>query len=137
MNAAASSLGSHGSSALDQGGAFMAKYLADLQCDHTSASRRWFARLLWRAFPGPSEHEVAQQASRALGVSPRAVTYWLRGQNSAALQYVTATMLIAGLELALGTMAAGEPLGQRDDGSSKCGERSAAHGTTCGAASRR
>lgn len=137
MTATASSLGSHGFPARDQGGAFRMNNLANLHGDHTSASRRWFARLLWRAFPGPSEHEVAQQASRALGVSPRAVTYWLRGQNSAALQYVTATMLIAGLELALGTMAAGEPQGQRNDGSSRCGERSGVPSGTCEGASRR
>lgn len=78
------------------------KNLAHSTDDHARASRRWFAALLWRAFPGASEREVAEKAARALDVNPRTVIYWLRCENSAALQYVTAVMMIAGVELALG-----------------------------------
>lgn len=78
------------------------KSFSDNRFDHATASRRWFAALLWRAFPGPSENVVAEAAARALGVTPRQVRNWLRCENSAALQYVTAVMLIAGVEIAIG-----------------------------------
>lgn len=78
------------------------KNLAGSGLDHADASRRWFAALLWRAFPGRSENDVAAKAARALDVSPRQVRNWLRGENSAALHYVTAVMLIAGVEIVVG-----------------------------------
>jgi hypothetical protein len=67
-----------------------------------AASRRWFAGLLWRAFPSPSEHELAVKAARVLDVSPRQVRNWLRCEHDASLRYVTAVMVIAGAEIVLG-----------------------------------
>lgn len=67
--------------------------------DAVAASRRWFAALLWRAFPSPSERELAEKAARVLEVSPRQVRNWLRCEHSAAWHYVAAVMAIAGVEL--------------------------------------
>lgn len=72
--------------------------------DHTEASRRWFAALLWRAFPARSERELASVAARALDVSPRQVVNWLRGEHDASLRYVTAVLAIAGAEVVFGAM---------------------------------
>ena len=73
---------------------------------HASASRRWFAALLWRAFPSRSEHDLAEKAARALGVSPRQVRNWLRQDNDASLRYVTAVLLIAGAEVVFANLEA-------------------------------
>lgn len=70
--------------------------------DHATASRRWFAGLLWRAFPSASEHELSHKAARVLDVSPRQVVNWLRCEHDASLRYVTAVMAIAGAEVVLG-----------------------------------
>lgn len=67
--------------------------------DHRSASRRWFAALLWRAFPAPSEHDLSLKAARVLDVSPRQVRNWLGGHHDAGLSYVLAVMAIAGAEV--------------------------------------
>lgn len=83
-------------------GGNMRKNLAENACDHEKASRRWFAAMLWRAFPSPSEHDLSVKAARVLDVSPRQVKNWLRCQNDASLKYVTAVALIAGVELGLG-----------------------------------
>jgi hypothetical protein len=69
--------------------------------DHAAASRRWFAALLWRAFPAPSERALREKAARALGVSERQVSNWLRCEHDASLRHVTAVILIAGAEAAL------------------------------------
>ena len=66
--------------------------------DHASASRRWFRNMLFRAFPSPSEHDLANKAARVLDVSPRQVKNWLREENDASLRYVTAVMMLAGAE---------------------------------------
>lgn len=66
--------------------------------DHAAASRKWFAAMLWRAFPARSENELANTAARALDVSPRQVKNWLRCEHDASLRYVTAVMLLAGAE---------------------------------------
>lgn len=66
--------------------------------DHAASSRRWFAALLWRAFPSASENQLAETAARALDVSPRQVKNWLRCEHDASLRYVTAVMLLAGVE---------------------------------------
>lgn len=66
--------------------------------DHAAASRKWFAAMLWRAFPARSENELADTAARALDVSPRQVKNWLRCEHDASLRYVTAVMLLAGAE---------------------------------------
>lgn len=73
--------------------------------DHKSASRRWFAALLWRAFPSPSEGDLADKAARVLDVSPRQVRNWLRCENDAGVSYVTAVMAIAGAEVVFGRIA--------------------------------
>lgn len=75
------------------------KNLAHSEADHVSASRRAFAALLWRAFPSPSEADLANKAARVLEVSPRQVKNWLRCENSAAWHYVAAVMTIAGAEI--------------------------------------
>ena len=64
-----------------------------------STARRAFAALLWRAFPSPSENEVANKAARVLDVTPRQVRNWLRCENSAAFHYVAAVMAVAGAEI--------------------------------------
>lgn len=64
-------------------------------------SRRWFAALLWRAFPSPSERDLAEKAARVLDVSPRQVRNWLRCEHSAAFHYVAAVMVIAGAEIVM------------------------------------
>ncbi len=66
------------------------------------SSGRWFANLLWRAFPAPSEHELAEKAARALDVSPRQVKNWLRCEHSPAWKYVSAVLLISGAEIVFG-----------------------------------
>lgn len=80
----------------------MRKNLAGNFGDHERASRRWFAGLLWRAFPAASENELAGRAAKVLNVSERQVRNWLRGENDASLKYVTAVALIAGVEIGLG-----------------------------------
>lgn len=67
--------------------------------EYARAPRRFFRNLLWRAFPAPSDNERAENASRALGVSPRQVKNWLAEENDASLRYVCATLAIAGAEI--------------------------------------
>lgn len=69
--------------------------------DQVAASRQFFAALLWRAFPSPSEHDLAQKAGRVLDVSPRQVQNWLRWEHSAAFHHVAKVMAIAGAEIVL------------------------------------
>ncbi|WP_443069334.1 hypothetical protein [Sulfitobacter sp. EhC04] len=75
------------------------KNLARTGRDQAEASRKWFAALLWRAFPTHSEADLALRAARVLDVSPRQVTNWLRCNNDASLRYVMAVMAIAGAEV--------------------------------------
>ena len=75
------------------------KNLAETSGDNISSARRAFAALLWRAFPSPSEHDLANKAARVLDVSPRQVTNWLRCENSAAVHYFLAVAAIAGAEI--------------------------------------
>ena len=49
--------------------------------DFREASRREDAIKLERAFPGHCQQAIAEKASRALGVSPRMVVYWLKLEN--------------------------------------------------------
>ncbi len=69
---------------------------------HRTRSRKWFAGMLWRAFPAESERGVAQRAAPVLDVSERQVINWLRCDHDAALSYVTAVLVIAGAETVLG-----------------------------------
>ncbi len=66
---------------------------------HPKASRRWFAALLWRAFPSRSAGDLAERAAPVLGVSTRQVRNWLDGEHSAALPHVLAVIAIAGAEV--------------------------------------
>lgn len=75
------------------------KILATSKGDTVSSSRKAFANLLWRAFPSPSEHDLANKAARVLDVSPRQVKNWLRCDNSAAVHYFFAVAAIAGAEM--------------------------------------
>lgn len=63
---------------------------------HKTTSRRWFAALLWKAFPAKSEREVARRAAPVLDVSERQVINWLRCENDAGVSYVTAVLILAG-----------------------------------------
>jgi hypothetical protein len=57
------------------------KYLAKSNGDFRDASRREDSRKLQIAFDGPSQSAIAEKASRALGVSPRQIVYWLKCDN--------------------------------------------------------
>ena len=72
-----------------------------LNGQHKNMSRKWFAALLWRAFPAASNTEVARLGAPVLGVSERQIINWLNCENDAALSYVTAVMVLAGVECAL------------------------------------
>lgn len=81
-------------------GGYALKNLAQNKVDQEgTASRRFFAAMLWRAFPGPSENAVAKKAHRALGVSERQVKNWLRCENSAPVNAVLSVLAIAGAEI--------------------------------------
>jgi hypothetical protein len=83
----------------DQSGVSIMKNPAEKGIDHIAASRRAFAALLWRAFPSPSEHDLAEKAARVLDVSPRQVKNWLRCEHSAAVHHFLAVAAVAGAEV--------------------------------------
>lgn len=60
------------------------------------ATRRFFAAALWRAFPSPSEHDLALKAAAVLNVSPRQVQNWLRCEHSASSHHFAAIARCAG-----------------------------------------
>jgi hypothetical protein len=60
--------------------------------------RRWFANLLWRAFPGHSAREKAVAAAPVLGLSVKQVENLLNGQHDAKLGTILAVLAIAGAE---------------------------------------
>ncbi len=68
------------------------------------AEREWFARLLWKAFPeATSADEVAALAAEVLSgtgrpVTARAVTNWLRCENTPHFRYVLPLLAMAGSE---------------------------------------
>ena len=61
--------------------------------------RRWFADLLWTAFPSRSANDLARTAAPVLGVSTRQVRYWLEEANDAPVRHVVAVLAIAGAEI--------------------------------------
>lgn len=63
--------------------------------------REWFRDLLWRAFPGRSDRDVAVRASRVLGVSARQIQHWLQCENDPGWSHVAAVLVIAGFESAM------------------------------------
>lgn len=73
-----------------------------LSCEETE--RRWFADLLWQAFPeAQSEHELADIVAEVLTtdrreVHPRTVRNWLRGENAPHFRYVLPVIGLAGAE---------------------------------------
>lgn len=57
------------------------KHLAKSNGAFREESRREDAGLLRRAFWGRTQQAIADNAARALGVSPRQVIYWLHLEN--------------------------------------------------------
>lgn len=57
------------------------KHLAKSNAAFREQSRRDDARNLRRAFDGPTQTAIAQKGSKALGVSPRQIIYWMQCQN--------------------------------------------------------
>lgn len=49
--------------------------------DFRKASRREDARKLRAAFDGPTQSAMANKGSRALGVSPRQIIYWMQCEH--------------------------------------------------------
>lgn len=68
------------------------------------SARKWFAELLWVAFPGETEHQVCLAAAPVLEVSEKSVQNWLRCQNDAPVGVVAKTMLVAGAEVVFQTI---------------------------------
>lgn len=77
------------------------KFPANTTDGNVFSSRKAFASLLWRAFPSPSEHDLARKASRVLDVSERQVKNWLHCDHSAPIQHFFAVAAIAGAEIIL------------------------------------
>jgi hypothetical protein len=74
------------------------------QLSPVDAEREWFARVLWKAFPeATSADEVAALAAEVLSrdgrpVTARAVTNWLRCENTPHFRYVLPLLAMAGSE---------------------------------------
>ncbi len=68
------------------------------------AERRWFADLLWKAFPeARSENELAELVAEVLTterrpIHPKTVRNWLRCDNSPHFRYVMRVLAMAGAE---------------------------------------
>lgn len=77
-------------------GAKPVKNPAKSNVDFREASRREDAQRLERAFSGPSQQAIAIQASRALGISPRQVIYWLHLEHDMPSWAVKAVHLYLG-----------------------------------------
>ena len=77
------------------------KFPAKTTGGNVFSSRKAFAALLWRAFPSPSEHDLARKASHFLEVSERQVKNWLHCDHSAPIQHFFAVAAIAGAEIIL------------------------------------
>lgn len=57
------------------------QHLSKSNEDFRQASRKQDAHNLMRAFDGPTQAAIAERGSRALGVSPRQIIYWMQCQN--------------------------------------------------------
>lgn len=57
------------------------KYLTKSNVDFRDASRREDAQLIFAAFDGRTQSEIAQKGSRALGVSERQIINWMQLEN--------------------------------------------------------
>lgn len=68
------------------------------------AERRWFAEILWKAFPeARSENQLAGLVAEVLTterrpINPRTVRNWLRCENSPHFRYVMRVLALAGAE---------------------------------------
>ena len=60
--------------------------------------RRWFSRMMWRAFPGASMREVALRAAPVLDLTPRQCENLIKGEHDAKLGTILAVLAIAGAE---------------------------------------
>lgn len=74
------------------------KFLSRNAGPSREARRRWFAGLLWSAFPGDSAAEKARRAAPVLGLTPRQVENLLKGEHDAKLGTVLAVLAICGAE---------------------------------------
>lgn len=63
-----------------------------------TARRRWFAGLLWGAFPGDSMAEKARRAAPVLDLTPRQIEKLMKGDHDAKLGTVLAVLTITGAE---------------------------------------
>ena len=75
------------------------KFCANSGCGVTD-TRKFFTRLLWRAFPSPSENALAEIAAPVLNVSERQVRNWLREEHTPRADHFLKVMAIAGAEIA-------------------------------------
>lgn len=57
------------------------QFLAKSNTDFRQKSRREDSELLYRAFPARTQKEISEKASRAIGVSPRQIIYWMQCEN--------------------------------------------------------
>lgn len=68
------------------------------------AERRWFAGLLWKAFPDArSENDLTELVAEVLTterrpIHPRTVRNWLRCENAPSFKYVMRVLALAGAE---------------------------------------
>ena len=62
-------------------GANQVQNLAKTNADFRMNSRRDDARLIQAAFNGRTQKEMSEKASRAIGVSPRQIIYWMQCDN--------------------------------------------------------
>jgi hypothetical protein len=60
--------------------------------------RRWFADLLWRAFPGASMREKALRASPVLGLTARQIENLMEMRHDAKLGTILMVLAITGAE---------------------------------------
>ncbi|EBA17425.1 hypothetical protein RSK20926_06802 [Roseobacter sp. SK209-2-6] len=76
--------------------------------DTGASARKWFAELLWVAFPSQSERELRAEASRTLGCSERQVGNWLNCENDASLSVVVSVLIVAGAEVVFQKLEGGK-----------------------------
>jgi len=77
--------------------------------DFRMASRRADANKLRAAFNGPTQTAISTKASRALGVSPRQIIYWMQCENDMPSWAVKAVdMYLSAVEKAADRIAGGQ-----------------------------
>ena len=67
-------------------------------------SRKVVARMIWAAFPGPSENEVSERASLVLGLSDRHIRRLLRCEHDVNGAVVLTLIALIGMEAAFSIM---------------------------------